>query len=87
MSPDTIRTRVSSEGRLDLPLDGVEIALTVMAADSVEEIVQHRYSHATSSLTHRRHHPPLVVVWVKLLHAVDGVARAPASNCQHRGEA
>jgi hypothetical protein len=63
-----------------LPLDAVEVALSIMATDSIEQVVEHGDAHATAPLAHGRHHAPLVAVRVIALHTRYGIPATPPAH-------
>ena len=46
------------------PFDAVQVRLSIMTSDGIQEVVQHRYANATATLAHWSNHPPLIRLWV-----------------------
>ena len=63
-----------------VPLDTVQVALAVVSADSVEEIIEHSYANTAASFTHWRDHLPVDGVRVESLDTCYRIARAPAAH-------
>lgn len=78
------KTNISSMKEKTTPLYWVEIRRAIVTAHCIQQVVQNTDSHSTSPFAHRRHHPPLVGLWIVALHAGNGISTAPAPNCQSR---
>ena len=51
-----------------------------MSTDSIQQVVQNRYSNTASAFTHCSHHSPLISMWIVALHTWYGISTAPAAN-------
>lgn len=53
-----------------------------MASHCVQQVIQNTDADSTSTFAHGRHHSPLVGLGVVAFDAGDGVAAAPAADCE-----
>ena len=62
-------------------LNTIEIGLSVMTSNCIQNIVKYSHAHTAPPLDHRGHHLPFALLRVVALHAGDGIPAAPTADC------